>query len=307
MYSEIGRLERVHVRELWRSEPYGFTAWLAENIEVLSEVLGTQLTVTAREEAVGSFFLDLLAENEDGDTVVIENQLDRTDHDHLGKLLTYLSNLEAKMAIWISTDPRPEHVAAVSWLNEFTPDDVAFIVVKVEAVKIGNSPPAVNFIVVAQPTSDAREIGKKKKEEAERHVLRRQFWEQLLERAKQSGVTLHANVSPSRDHWLSATRKGIQYNYLILKDKAAVELYIDRGNAEENKAIFDQLMAQNQALEQEIGGELVWHRADKSRASSIRHFVEGKGLYDTDGWAEMQGNLIAAMKRFSAAFMKRLE
>jgi hypothetical protein len=304
---EIGKLERVGVRELWKSEAFGFTRWLADNIAVLSEALGLSLTVIAREKSVGTFSLDLLCEDGDGNTVVIENQLEKTDHDHLGKLLTYLSNLEAKTAVWISPDPRPEHVVAANWLNEFTPDDVSFIVVKVEGVRIGTSSPAVNFTVVARPTSQGREIGNVKKEEAERHVNRREFWAQLLTKARAKGFTLMDTVSPSSQYWLGVTRKGVQYNYLLLKDKTALELYIDTGSETQNKAIFDKLFVDKASIESEIGGELFWRRRDDARSSGIRLIVADHGVYDKDHWEEMQTLMIEAMRSFSQAFMIRLE
>lgn len=122
----IGKLENVPLRELWKREEHDFSVWLEDNIDVLSEALDISLSVVQREESVGQFKVDLVAENSDGDFVIIENQLEPTDHDHLGKVLTYLTNLEAKTAIWIARDPRPEHIRAVAWLNESTPDDISF-------------------------------------------------------------------------------------------------------------------------------------------------------------------------------------
>jgi hypothetical protein len=304
---EIGRLERIGVRELWKSEAGGFTTWLAENIDVLAEAVGFGLTVTAREKSVGSFSLDLLAEDDLRNMVVIENQLERTDHDHLGKLLTYLSNLEAKTAIWISPEPRPEHIAAANWLNEFTPDDVSFLVVKVEGVRIGGSPPAANFSVVARPTSQGREIGHAKKEEAERHLKRREFWARLLEKARRQGFSLFDSVSPGPDSWLGISRRGVQYNYVLRKDSAGLELYIDVGNEEKNKAIFDRLFAQKEQIEAEIEAALLWNRREGKRSAGVRLEVVDHGLAEEGSWSEMQTRMIDGMQRFSKAFMGRLE
>lgn len=111
---EIGKLERVPLKEVWKHEALEFTKWLEENIDVLNDVLDINLSSVEREQSAGSFSVDLVAEDEAGDLVVIENQLGKSEHDHLGKLITYLTALEAKTAIWIVTDPRPEHVRAVS-------------------------------------------------------------------------------------------------------------------------------------------------------------------------------------------------
>ena len=115
---------------------------------------------------------------------MIENQLEGTNHDHLGKLITYLSNLDAKTAVWITSHPRPEHERAVHWLNEVLPADMAFYLLQIEAYRIGDSAPAPKFTVVAGPTREARPAGEQKNELAERHLLRLEFWKPPLERAR---------------------------------------------------------------------------------------------------------------------------
>jgi len=256
----IGRLER------------DFSVWLESNIEVLSEALGVNLSVIQRGKRVGSFELDLLAEDDTGNIVIIENQLGPTDHDHLGKLLTYLTNLEAKTAVWIFEKARPEHTRVVSWLNEATPANVSFYLVTVEAYKISNSDPAPLFTVLAGPSRESKDIGTKKKDLAERHVLRLRFWGQLLARAKERGVTLHANRSPSTENWISAGAgsSGVSYNYVIwLEEKAAAKLYIDTGHKGENKRIFDSLLAQKERIEADFRGGLLWERLDDARVSEV--------------------------------------
>ena len=171
----IGRLESVSLRRLWPNEGYDFTTWLAENLDLLAETIGTELSLLQQEASAGVLSADILAEDASGDTVVIENQLERTDHDHLGKLITYLSNLDAKAAIWVTSHPRLEHETAVHWLNEMLPADAAFFLVKLDAYRIGDSPPAPLFSVVAGPTPPAREAGAKKKELAQHQRLRKEF------------------------------------------------------------------------------------------------------------------------------------
>src|SRR5512143_1154802 len=114
----IGKLERLPLREVWKHEARDFTQWLQDNIDVLNEALDITLVNVDREQAAGSFSIDLVAEHEGGGKVIIENQLEKSDHDHLGKLITYLTALDAHTAIWIVAAPRPEHVAALSWLND---------------------------------------------------------------------------------------------------------------------------------------------------------------------------------------------
>lgn len=134
----IGRIEKIPLAEVWKKEARDFTPWLFENIEVLGEELDIGLKAMEREKSIGWFSADIVAEDESGRTVLVENQLERTNHDHLGKILTYVSNLDAKIAIWISSEPRPEHERAIEWLNE-TGMDVSFYLVKIEAYRIGNS------------------------------------------------------------------------------------------------------------------------------------------------------------------------
>jgi RecB family endonuclease NucS len=124
----IGKIERVPLRQVWRHEALDFTTWLEQNIDALSEVLDLSLSSAEREQSAGDFSVDIVAEDGSGNTVIIENQLEQSDHDHLGKLVTYVSMLEAKAAIWIVAAPRPEHVRAVAWLNEGS--SAAFYLVK---------------------------------------------------------------------------------------------------------------------------------------------------------------------------------
>ena len=223
----IGRLEPVSLRELWRNEAYDFTTWLGDHLDFLAGELGMALSLVEQEAGVGPFSADILAETDDGNTIVIENQLERTDHDHLGKLITYLSNLHAQAAIWITSEPRPEHEKAIHWLNEMLPADSAFYLVRLEAYRIGDSAPAPLLTVVAGPSAEARQIGEKKKELAERHIKRRDFWTTLLDRANQR-TSLHAQRSPVTGSALDAGagRSGIAFQYRVRMHDAAVGLRI---------------------------------------------------------------------------------
>ncbi len=307
----IGRLERVPLRDLWRHEEHGFSAWLAQNIEPLAEVLGISLTEPQREVTAGSFSVDLVAEDSESNRVVIENQLEATDHDHLGKLLTYLTNLEAKKAIWIARETRAEHVRAVSWLNEITPDDVEFFLVKLAAYRIGSSDPAPLFTVIVGPSQETKGFGQQKKELAERHLVRLRFWEGLLARAKEQGFMLHAGRSPVKEAWIGtgAGRTGLSFNYVIwMKDEAGVELYIDTGDPEENKLIFDGLAAKRLEIESEFGGGLEWERLDERKASRVRHTIRLGGLASgEDRWPAIWNSMIDAMRRLSEALRPFLE
>lgn len=177
----IGKIERISLRKVWKHEAYDFSQWLQDNIDVLSEVLDIELTAPETEQPAGTFSVDLVAEDDSGNLIIIENQLEKSDHDHLGKLITYLVAIGAKAAIWIVADPRPEHVSAITWLNESSL--ASFYLLKLEAVAIGKSEPAPLLTLIVGPSEESREVGKAKKELAERYFIRHEFWGQLLEKA----------------------------------------------------------------------------------------------------------------------------
>jgi len=304
----IGRLEKVSLREIWPNEARDFTTWLAENLDFLGEALELSLSLIEQEAAAGIFSADILAEDSDGNPVIIENQLERTDHDHLGKLITYLSNLDAKTAIWITSNPRPEHETAIHWLNETLPADVALYLVKLEAYHIGDSRPAPLLTVVAGPSPETKQIGGQKKELAQRHVLRLDFWRQLLDQAKEH-TKLHSRISPSKQHWsgAGAGKAGLAFNYVIRMSDAQVELYIDQGEGEANKRIFDRLFASKEKAEEAFGEPLEWQRLDDRRACRIRHRLHLGGLADRGRWPEIQEAMIDAMVRLEKALKPQIK
>lgn len=306
----IGKLEAVPLRDLWKHEEYGFSAWLCENISELAKHIGFTLNDVRREVKVGTFEVDIVGEDAEGNTVIIENQLEQTNHDHLGKVLTYLTNLEAKTAVWIASEARPEHIRAISWLNEVTPDDISFFLIKLAAYRIENSPPAPMFTVLVRPSVEGKAIGREKKEMAERHVQRLEFWTSLLTRAKMQGFRLHENRSPSKENWLSGAtgRTGLQFNYLIFIDSsAAIELSIATSDKDLNKQIFDKLVAQKAVIESTCGSALEWVRLDDKQSCKIRYQLTTAGLRDLDDWPQTQDAMIDAMKRFSNALKLHIQ
>lgn len=305
----VSRVEFEPVRGLFQDEAQQFTPWLETHVECLAERLGIQLSVAQREEDVGDFRVDLLCEDGDGRLVIIENQLDKTDHDHLGKLLTYLVNLDAGAAIWVTPEPRPEHQKVIDWLNEATPADISFYLVKVEAVRIAGSPLALLFTAVTAPDRQAKEVGKKKKELAERHLKRRDFWMGLLEKSRER-TGLFSNISPSYDNWITtgAGKSGISFCYGIWMDRGGVELYIDHDTetGAKNKAIFDALYLHKAEVESDFGEALEWERLDHRRASRVQKRFACGGLASAESWPSLQDKMIDAMIRLDKAFRHRL-
>lgn len=308
--THIGKLERLPLREVWKHEAHDFTQWLQENIDVLNAAVGLNLVNVDREQIAGSFSIDLVAEDEAGGIVIIENQLDKSNHDHLGKLITYLTGMSAKAAIWVVSDPRPEHVAAVAWLNESSSAD--FYMVKVEAVRVGDSPAAPLFTVIVGPSEETREVGKTKKELADRYGIRKRWWTQLIERS--AAVTkLHAHLTPGEYSWMgtSSGTRGLNLNYVVTQDDCGAELYIDRGkdSEEENGAIFDQLHQHRKEIEEAFGGPLSWERLDGKRACRVKFAQPGGYRAPEEKWPRIQDGIISAMNRLDKAlrpFIKHL-
>jgi hypothetical protein len=234
--------------------------------------------------------------------VIIENQLEKSNHDHFGKLLTYLVAIEAKAAIWIVSDPRPEHVSAITWLNEASSAD--FYMLKLEAIKVGASDPAPLLTKIVGPSEATKAVGKAKQEFAARYDIRLDFWAKLLEHAK-TKTRLHAGLSPRRYHWLGtgAGKRGLSFNYQVWEHETGVELYIDRGqdNDAENKSIFDALKANRQQIESTFGEPLEWERLDNKRASRIRKTIRLGGWKDPDKWPQIQSATVDTMIRFEKA------
>ncbi|PJE37489.1 hypothetical protein CVM52_06915 [Pseudooceanicola lipolyticus] len=183
---KFGRLEDLPLREAWKHEALQFTPWLAENIEHLSEAIGVQLELTGTEVAVETFSADILARDLDGNVVLIENQLEQTDHTHLGQIMTYLAGLEAQTVIWIAPAFREPHLSAIRWLNEHTSDGFSFFAIKARVVRIGDSPYAPIFEVIEKPSAWERSLTQTRKDaETGKDAfsdVRTAFWTRYLER-----------------------------------------------------------------------------------------------------------------------------
>ena len=310
MSAPIHKIVRLDARKAWPLEPI-FSKWLAENIDHLSEAIGFEITIEQTEKDVGPFHVDLYGEDEFGNMLIIENQLEKTDHDHLGKLLVYAINLEAKRVVWITTNPVEQHAAVIDWLNENTPEDIAFYLIKVELIQLENNEPvAPLFTVIKRPTEDAKSIGQAKKEYAKSQYQKKEFWTGLLEKEREM-TDLHANISPGYHNWIgtSAGVNGINYNFTINNNSSGFELYIDKGKGQKelNKQRFDKLHAHKEDIEAEFGGPFKWERLDDKRACRISYRLENQGLLDEDKWDDTQEKMIDGMIRFEKAIKKHIK
>ncbi len=299
---DISKIRRVSLREVWAHEAHDFTAWLEENLDVLNDALDLNLVDASREQAAGSFSVDLVAEDEAGDRLVIENQLEKSNHDHLGKLITYLAAMEARAAIWIVSEPRPEHIRAVGWLNESSAD---FYLLKVEAIRIGDSPAAPLLTLIAGPSEETRRVRDTKKEFGERHEIRLRWWTELLDRAK-AATRLHAAISPSRYSYVAtgAGKRGLSFHYAVAQHETWVHLYIDRGRGQdrENLEVFESLRAHQEEIEQAFGAPLMWQALEGKRACRILAPIIKGGYRDAeDQWPRIHEEAIDEMIRLEGA------
>ena len=180
---EFARLSDTNPRDAWPDEARDFTPWLVDNIDRLSEALDLDLEATDSEVAVDSFSADIVAtDSGTGDRVLIENQLESSDHRHLGQVLTYLAGLDAKIVVWVAPRFREEHRSAIRWLNTNTPEDFAFFAVRLRVVRIGDSPFAPVFEIVEKPNTWERRLGRRvTAAESELTRLRQSFWERYLQ------------------------------------------------------------------------------------------------------------------------------
>ena len=262
---------------MWTSESGDFTPWLAENIDVLADELGLSLTVTGTEVPVGEFRLDIRAEDEEGRTVIIENQLERTDHSHLGQCLVYASGLEASTVVWVSPLFREDFRRSFDWLNERTDLGVRFFGVEVSVVQIGEGGPrAPVFEVVARPNDWQKNVKTAGRSSGAPSTLtpanaqRQEFFAEVLEAVVEQLPAIRM-PAPGRVSWL-AFASGPFGNCDIcvtIDGRLRVEAYVDTGNQITTKALFDEFAQQGDLYEAAAGTHLTWERIDEKRASRI--------------------------------------
>ena len=187
--TEFGRLTDASLRTAWPHEAHDFTPWLAGNLERLSEAIGVLLEAETTEARVGEFAGDILATGPEGQSVLIENQLEWSDHSRLGQIMTYPAGLDARVVVWIARDFTEPHLSAIQWLNRHTEDEFAFFAVKLRVVRIADSPLAPIFEVIAKPNNWERQVRRESTGSRAENVKRyREFWTHYARRYPNDGV-----------------------------------------------------------------------------------------------------------------------
>lgn len=300
---QLGRLERVDLREVWRHEERDFSAWLAqeENLELLGNELGIELEALQQEAPVGSFQADLLAEEANtGRKVIIENQLEPTNHDHLGKIITYAAGYDAEIVVWIVREVRDEHRRAIEWLNEHTDESIGFFLIRMEVWRIADSPPAPKFHLVSQPNDWAKAVKKAAGSArlSDTQLLQMEYWSNFNEAA--AGITKMRLRKPLPQHWhnvgIGSSEAEIALTVNGPKKEIAVEVYIP-----DNKALFGCLFNQKDVIEGELGQELDWQPLPGKKASRIK--LARSGDYtQKDLWPEYHNWMLKTAEAFKDVF-----
>jgi hypothetical protein len=288
----LGALEVVDPRLVWKNEAHDFTPWLLGHGDLLADALGIDVELEASEHAVGGFSLDLVGRDITNDAVlIVENQLEGTDHSHLGQVLTYAAGTAASTIVWIATGFRDEHRQALDWLNENTGEDTHFFGIELQVVRIGDSPYAPLFNVVAQPNDWQKRARAATQSSAlsEKAAAYLEFWGRFLERVHAEHPSWTSGTSVSHRNWyeMKGPKSGCRYSSSFSsQDTVRQEFYIDTGDGDENTLIYEQLFAAKDQIEATFGGPLSWQDLPERRACRLAVDLEGGRVMDRERWDE---------------------
>jgi len=308
----LGKLEKVDLRQIWQTEGQDFTPWLAreENLEMLGEAIGIELELEAQEKDVGKFRADILCKNtEDDSLVLIENQIEKTDHRHLGQLLTYAAGLQSVTIVWVAAKFTEEHRAALDWLNERTDKEIRFFGLEIELWKIGNSPAAPKFNVISKPNNWSKTVSDAAKEienqtTSETKKLQYRYWIALVDYLEEVRSKLRPQT-PSPKHWLTFTigRSGFHLNALLntRENKIGIELVI----TDEGKAFYQLLLKDKEAIEKEMGCVLEWRENLEKTQSKIALFKSGDIANEKDRSSQQEW-IKNTLEKFDSVFWQRI-
>ena len=307
---DLGQMRKVAVRDVWKHEEQEFTPWLAndENFGRLAGALGLELQIEGIEVPVGPFSADILAKDTDGKFVVIENQFGKTDHDHLGKVLTYAATLNASGVVWIAERFTDEHRKAFEWLNDHTSEELGLYAVELVLWQIDQSKPAVQFNVLSQPSEIVRE-GNRVKSAApitEVKKLQLDFWTSFRAALLERKIVSSAQT-PRPQYWfdVSLGRSNIFLSNIAspTERRIGVRVYISNKAAD---LALPQLEAERATIEKEIGEPLEWNPNPDNRDKIIGLYRQAD-LNDPNKWPEYIAWLADRVAKFKKAFEPRVK
>lgn len=307
MTPALGKLQRINLREAWKHEATEFTPWLAleDNLDLLAKTLGlVELELVGTEHWVGDFKLDVLCSDDEGQ-VIIENQLEKTNHSHLGQILTYAAGVGARKVIWLAESFRAEHVAALDFLNQHTTEELNFFAVEVELWRIGDSPMAPSFNVVVKPndwTKTSRESAKAATTTTPTKQRQLKFWTEWAAWLQAKSSTLRTQ-KPLPQHWtnMALGRAGLHLAATVnsKESRLGMEVYIGHANS---KSMFKQLQAQQASIEEALNVKLQWNELPDGHACRILHVRLDSPLEDESQWPAYFAWLEDAALRMSTVF-----
>jgi hypothetical protein len=305
MKRALSKLNKVELREVWGHEAIDFTSWLAqqENLDALSEEIGVDIKLIKTEADVGRFNVDLLAEEDvSGRKIIIENQLEDTNHDHLGKIITYASGYDAEIIIWIVRGVRDEHQKAIEWLNEHTDENKSFFLIKIELWQIEGSNPAPKFEIIVSPNEWAKVIKTSPTNDSLTNTRLNQleFWNKFKDYVKEIDTNIHLQT-PRPKHWYDVTMGSSDAHIgltINTRDNAiSCEIYIPR-----NKDLFHFLFAMKDKIEKEIGDNIEWVDAPIASRIKIKKVVDK--LFDQNNWDDKFRWLYEKTNLFKKVFVR---
>jgi len=271
---EFAALEPQEVREYWKHEAYEFTPWLADEIESegtsnLEDALGIDLEVLEREKNVGKYNVDIYAQVvDDGGTIIIENQLEDSDHDHLGKAIAYAAGVDADIIVWIAPEFNDEHGDAVQWLNNNSREGIDFFAIKLEVWRIADSPPSVRLNPVEKPSEWIEKAQRSRGEISDRDKRREEFWTEFRDRIQNKKTPLRPR-KPYPSHYYSNPIGvgGYHISFYVNEDEEelGLELII-----EDDEAVYHELKDQAAAIEAELGETVYWGDLRETRTGKMR-------------------------------------
>ena len=288
MNKTLSKLHKVDLRNVWGHEALDFTSWLAqqENLDALSEEVGVEIKLIKTEANVGKFNVDILAEEEaSGRKIVIENQLEDTNHDHLGKIITYASGYDAEIIIWIVKDVREEHQKAIDWLNEHTDENISFFLLKIELWQIENSNPAPKFEIIVSPNEWAKAIKTNpgNSELTDTKLQQLEFWNKLKNFFGSTNPRIRLQT-PRPQHWYDISMGSSDAHVVLTvntrENLIGCEIYINN-----NKDLFNFLLNKKIEIESEIGEPAEW--VDAAVASRIKIHKKVTNIFSSE---ELEGH-----------------
>jgi hypothetical protein len=306
----LGKIRSVDVRTFWKHEATDFTPWLAneENIALLGEAIGIELEVENTEVAVGPYAADIVARDTgSGRYVVIENQLGKINHDHLGKLITYGAALDAETVVLIATEFTEEHQKALDWLNEHTSEELGFYGVRLELWRIDDSRPAARFTVLSKPATATRKAARASASEelTPTRKLQLEFWTEFAKKLS-ARKEISSTQTPRGQYWynVSLGRRGVHLSNIasFQQNKIGVRVYIHNIVSD---VVLPQLEKEREAIEKEIGESLDWNPHPENRDKTIV-LIKDTDLDDRQKWAEHLNWLVDKTIKFRRAFVPRL-